>query len=281
MKWKRVHLSPPWRQDPELWTDLLSPDRLWHLSVFGYDDDSINFQAYLEISDLYYHILSTGTEREPADVDYARGLIKTPKHISAISREDAVAKSIDWANQKILEFNDRIFTSNFGSSARPRLNSLFEKGSKEAKSYIKSYFKKLENRLISGTKTEKHKALNSIIFILGLYPNWRPLLPEKLHVIVDELETRGILITDVDIDPERLVSIRTKNPKKASDPTSLIDKCRKLWDQYCYKPTKKNLRKVIDHLEVMKISNSENVKKERARCLRAANREAKRLKLVK
>ena len=59
----------------------------------------------------------------------------------------------------------------------------------------------------------------------------------------------------------------------------LINRCHKLWDVYCTKQTKKALKDIFAHLEKMKASTSEKVKKERARCLRAANKEAKRIKL--
>jgi len=67
--------------------------------------------------------------------------------------------------------------------------------------------------------------------------------------------------------------------KKTPPSTLLINRCQKLWDAYCEKPTKKNLRAVLEHLEKMKSSKSEKVKKERSRCLRVANKEAKRLKV--
>lgn len=59
----------------------------------------------------------------------------------------------------------------------------------------------------------------------------------------------------------------------------LIARCRKLWDSYFEKPTKKNLRDVLSHLEEMKSSKNEAVAKERSKCLREANKEAKRLKV--
>ena len=75
-----------------------------------------------------------------------------------------------------------------------------------------------------------------------------------------------------------------KNPKKStrkkvSPAQRLIKRCQKLWDTYCERPTKKNLRAVLEHLEKMKQSKSEKVKSERRRCLRVANKEAKRLKV--
>ena len=82
----------------------------------------------------------------------------------------------------------------------------------------------------------------------------------------------------------------TKNPKKkkkapkkkrkgSTPASSLINRCQKLWDEYCDKPTKKRLRAVLEHLDKMKTSTSKTVKAERSQCLRVANREAKRLKL--
>jgi hypothetical protein len=61
----------------------------------------------------------------------------------------------------------------------------------------------------------------------------------------------------------------------------LIDRCEKLWTAYCEKPTKRNLGLVFDHLAQMKAStkyeSSKRVRDERAKCLRSANAEAKRL----
>ena len=63
----------------------------------------------------------------------------------------------------------------------------------------------------------------------------------------------------------------------------LTDRCQKLWDTYCEKPTKKNLYRVFDHLAKMKASSkyetSKKVRDERKACLRVATKEAKRLKL--
>ena len=70
-----------------------------------------------------------------------------------------------------------------------------------------------------------------------------------------------------------------KTTRKTSPSQNLIKRCQKLWDAYCEKPTKKNLRAVLEHLEKMKESSAKSVKSERARCLRVANKEAKRLKV--
>ena len=59
----------------------------------------------------------------------------------------------------------------------------------------------------------------------------------------------------------------------------LIDKCRKLWDHYCERPSKARLKPVLEHLEKMKASTSKKVADERKSCLRVANKEARRLKL--
>ena len=76
------------------------------------------------------------------------------------------------------------------------------------------------------------------------------------------------------------VAATNPKPRKKTPPsTRLINRCQKLWDAYCEKPTKKNLRAVLEHLEKMKESKSKKVKGERARCLRVANKEAKRLKM--
>jgi len=69
--------------------------------------------------------------------------------------------------------------------------------------------------------------------------------------------------------------------RKAPLAKTLISKCQKTWDHYCERPSKKRLKEVFDHLEVMKESSAKTVKEERARCLRAANKEAKRLGMKK
>ena len=72
-----------------------------------------------------------------------------------------------------------------------------------------------------------------------------------------------------------------KTTRKAPLAKTLIAKCQKNWDHYCERPSKKRLKEVFDHLEVMKESSAKTVNEERARCLRAANKEAKRLKMKK
>ena len=73
--------------------------------------------------------------------------------------------------------------------------------------------------------------------------------------------------------------VKKTTKRKAPLAKTLISKCRKTWDHYCAKPSKKRLEEVFDHLETMKESSAKTVKEERARCLRAANKEAKRLKM--
>ncbi len=75
-------------------------------------------------------------------------------------------------------------------------------------------------------------------------------------------------------------TVAATNPRKTKPEWKrLIDRCQKLWDTYCEKPTKKNLRLVLAHIEKMGESTSSKVKKERSACLRVAKKEAKRLKL--
>lgn len=61
----------------------------------------------------------------------------------------------------------------------------------------------------------------------------------------------------------------------------LIKKCRSLWDKYCEKSNKTNLRAVLKHLDAMKESDAKTVASERTKCLRVANQEAKRLGVKK
>jgi len=66
---------------------------------------------------------------------------------------------------------------------------------------------------------------------------------------------------------------RAKCPPAAT----LVKKCQKLWESYCERPSKTRLKPIFEHLELMKQSKAKSCKEERARCLRAANKEAKRL----
>jgi carbonic anhydrase/acetyltransferase-like protein (isoleucine patch superfamily) len=63
------------------------------------------------------------------------------------------------------------------------------------------------------------------------------------------------------------------NPRSGAK--SLIDHCRRLWDAYYERPLKKNLVAMDRHLSVMKESRSVRVRSERARALRAVNKEWK------
>lgn len=70
-------------------------------------------------------------------------------------------------------------------------------------------------------------------------------------------------------------SSRTKNPSAKE----LIEKARKLWDQYVEKPGKRRLKIFMDHLGKMERSAAKSVKKEFRKAKRAATAEAKRLKM--
>jgi len=74
---------------------------------------------------------------------------------------------------------------------------------------------------------------------------------------------------------------KVASKKKAPAAKALINKCRKLWDHYCERPSKKRLKEVLEHLEKMKASSAKSVKEERSRCLRVANKEARRLGMKK
>lgn len=70
------------------------------------------------------------------------------------------------------------------------------------------------------------------------------------------------------------------NPRKSTPEwKKLCDRCQNLWDAYCERPTRKRLREIFAHLDKMAKSPSKKVKDERARCLRAANKEANRLRM--
>ncbi len=73
---------------------------------------------------------------------------------------------------------------------------------------------------------------------------------------------------------------KKKAARKKTPPYQLlINRCRKLWDHYVERPSKKRLKPVLEHLEKMKASTSKKVKAERSSCLRVANKEARRLKM--
>jgi len=73
---------------------------------------------------------------------------------------------------------------------------------------------------------------------------------------------------------------KKKATRKKTPPWQLlINRCQKLWDHYCERPSKSRLKPVLAHLEKMKGSTSKKVADERKRCLRVANKEAKRLKM--
>ena len=73
---------------------------------------------------------------------------------------------------------------------------------------------------------------------------------------------------------------KKKAAKKKTPPYQLlINRCRKLWDHYCERPSKARLKPVLEHLDKMKASTSKKVADERKRCLRVANKEARSLKM--
>ena len=73
---------------------------------------------------------------------------------------------------------------------------------------------------------------------------------------------------------------KKKAARKKTPPYQLlINRCAKLWDHYCERPSKARLKPVLEHLEKMKASASKRVADERKACLRVANKEARRLKM--
>jgi len=67
-----------------------------------------------------------------------------------------------------------------------------------------------------------------------------------------------------------------RNPKP-SPAKSLVAECHRLWEHYCERPGKTRLKAVLKHCELMAESSAKSVKEERARCMRAARREMKKL----
>jgi len=75
---------------------------------------------------------------------------------------------------------------------------------------------------------------------------------------------------------------RDRNPskkRKSKAPTAaeLKSECRRLWEHYCERPNKTRLKDVLKHCEKMAESSAKSVKEERARCMRSARREMKKL----
>jgi hypothetical protein len=127
----------------------------------------------------------------------------------------------------------------------------------------------------------------------------RPMLQSKetekqrAKIIYNEAMRRGMssglhlparLLPDLLENPKKKVSKKKVSKKKATRKKTppyqlLINRCQKLWDHYCERPSKTRLKPVLEHLEKMKASTSKKVADERKSCLRVANKEARRLKM--
>ena len=71
---------------------------------------------------------------------------------------------------------------------------------------------------------------------------------------------------------------RRSNPKKrTSGAGDMVRECKRLWEHYCERPGKTRLKAVLKHCEKMAESSAKSVKEERARCMRSARREMKKL----
>lgn len=70
-----------------------------------------------------------------------------------------------------------------------------------------------------------------------------------------------------------------KARSKSTTAAELKKECRRLWERYCERPNKTRLRAVMRHCELMAESSAKTVKEERARCMRAARSEAKKIGL--
>jgi len=57
----------------------------------------------------------------------------------------------------------------------------------------------------------------------------------------------------------------------------LVLEARLLWEHYLNRPSKKRLRSVRSHCEMMKVSKAKTVVQERQRCMRAVRAEERRL----
>lgn len=187
------------------------------------------------------------------------------------------AIAVEWADRTTHKIAAKILSgnSNFSKESRKTLNIFLDNGSVtergRAANYILLYLDRLNDRASSKIDYERRAAIQELVKFLNIYPSFRDKLPDELSVAADKLESEG--------------GLARHNPSETSSrritESELINQCRQLWERYYKKPTKGNLESVFDHIETMKSSKSENVKKERARCLRAANKEAKRLKVEK
>jgi len=70
---------------------------------------------------------------------------------------------------------------------------------------------------------------------------------------------------------------KTTRKPKAGSAAGLVKDCRRLWEHYCERPNKTRLKAVLKHCEKMAESSAKSVKEERARCMRSARREMKKL----
>jgi len=142
---------------------------------------------------------------------------------------------------------------------------------------IKKHSSSDKNFLISINK-------NSVIFETmsdGAYPVWvREGKGKKVDaVVIGFTDTADSvfgqkMFMDGDIPSGPTGTVKASSQSTTKD---LIAECRSLWESYCERPGKTRLKAVIKHCELMAESTAKSVKEERARCMRSARREMKKL----
>ena len=93
--------------------------------------------------------------------------------------------------------------------------------------------------------------------------------------------SRPKVMGDIRVGRGRNPKKKTKKKKKKTktEAQKLIEKSRNLWESYVAKPTKKGLRKMLEHLGRMEQSTAKTVQKEWKIAKAVAKKEAKRLKM--
>ena len=124
-------------------------------------------------------------------------------------------------------------------------------------------------------------AVNHVVAAALNYANWDAIYTNYAEGLINIMRKEAERGRGPQANPGRRKKVKKvakKRSSKTKPPTAreLVKQCRDLWTHYCERPNKTRLRPVIKHLETMKASSAKTVKEERARCLRAANKEAKK-----
>ena len=171
-----------------------------------------------------------------------------------------------------------------GKNADDLLKAVEASNSRQRKKVAKKKAAKKNPRTVSRKKGKFHSTYTPSAEDLrllrkhGMMKYLDDVAPDQIERIVDRLHRQE----QEEARHWHSPSLRVSNPsKKKPAARDLIKKCRSLWDKYCDKPNKTNLRAVMKHLDAMKESDAKTVASERKKCMRCANQEAKRLGLKK